>query len=316
MSRLGHSKYLNVLAILGCEFCERLAYYGIGSSLTLFLRSYLGYSTEAASVTYTLWSSFATLFAVAAGYLSDVHWGKKKTILIGAVIYAISLTAVSIITFVFDFGNVTNVGLTVSEVLFWIALYAMMVGAGGIKSCVGLFGAAQLHSIAHPLVHEVTESDNVVSYDPSLSDAAQQQSDAESEARQLIESYWNWFYFAINAGALISYTGISYLCQVQIGPNPPISAYLLAIVNVNVNVNATGCIVCSWLVHSHSGYLCGDCHVHLARRQIPRTRGRPIHSAAVWGHHMVRNEQPIDEGTRHRRGRRTIWLICSHWSVE
>ena len=30
---------------------------------------------------------------------------------------------------------------------------------------------------------------------------------------ELVQSYWNWFYFVINAGALISYTLISYLCQ-------------------------------------------------------------------------------------------------------
>ena len=310
MNRHEYSKYFNVLAILGCEFCERLAYYGIGSSLTLFLRSYFGYSTEEASVTYTLWASFATLFAVGAGYISDVHWGKKKTILVGAVIYAASLTVVSIITFVFDFDTTGNLSYTASEVIFWFALYAMMVGAGGIKSCVGLFGAAQLHSIAHPLAHEVTESDNVVSYDASLSEAAQQQSDVESEARQMIESYWNWFYFAINAGALISYTGISYLCQVLSAvitvnfveiytPNFRTSEPHKCTLTTNPNDKMTGRVVCCRLVYTHCGYLCSDCHVHLARRQLSRTRGGPIDSPRVLGGDVVRHDQPIEETGRH-----------------
>ena len=232
-------KYLNVLAILGCEFCERLAYYGIGSSLTLFLRSDFGYSTEAASTCYTLWSSFATLFALGAGYISDMYWGKKKTILVGALIYAASLTIVSIITYIFDFAP-GNLSLSATEAIFWIALYAMMVGAGGIKSCVGLFGAAQLQGLG--LSNPVGGDDR-----NDLSDQAQREADAEAASRQIVESYWNcwvilyefiisWhvlyvdsdvqiqncncnesgFYFAINAGALISYTGVSYLCQVSI----------------------------------------------------------------------------------------------------
>lgn len=34
------------------------------------------------------------------------------------------------------------------------------------------------------------------------------------EEKRQKASYFNWYYFALNCGALLSYTGIAYLCQV------------------------------------------------------------------------------------------------------
>ena len=131
------SSYINILAVLACEFCDRFAFYGIGSSLTLFLRSDFGYSTDEASTYYTLWAATEALLAVCGGYISDMYWGKKKTIFVGAVIYSCSLTAISILTYTLDFAS-GDLSIKAAEVCLWIALYTMMVGAGGVKSCVGM----------------------------------------------------------------------------------------------------------------------------------------------------------------------------------
>jgi len=201
---MGYSQYFSVVAILGCEFCERLAFYGIGSSLTLFLRSKLGYSTESATVSYTLWSSFSTLFSLLGGYLSDVYWGKKYTILTGAVIYFFSLLSISILTYVFEITS--DIDVTSVSVIFWISLYIMSLGAGGIKANVGIFGADQLHAISA----NSQNNDNNINSD---SDNLEQNIQQNNIYTALVQSYWNWFYFAINAGALISYSLIAYLCQ-------------------------------------------------------------------------------------------------------
>merc|ERR1719206_769064 len=201
---MGYSQYFSVVAILGCEFCERLAFYGIGSSLTLFLRSKLGYSTESATVSYTLWSSFSTLFSLLGGYLSDVYWDKKYTILTGAVIYFFSLLSISILTYVFEITS--DIDVTSVSVIFWISLYIMSLGAGGIKANVGIFGADQLHAISA----NSQNNDNNINSD---SDNLEQNIQQNNIYTALVQSYWNWFYFAINAGALISYSLIAYLCQ-------------------------------------------------------------------------------------------------------
>ena len=89
---------------------------------------------------YTLWSVTPDIIAVFGGYISDMYWGKKKTILIAAVIYSCSLTVISILTDILDFSS-GDLSIKAAEVCFWIALYAMMVGAGGVRSCVGMWCA-------------------------------------------------------------------------------------------------------------------------------------------------------------------------------
>eukprot|EP01084_Bolivina_argentea_P085316 154188_1 len=206
------NKYLSVIAILGCEFCERLAAFGIGSSLTLFLRSKLGYTIESATIWTAIWGAFATIFSLLGGYLSDARLGRKKTILLGSFIYFLALLTVSIITYLFELTN--DLELTSIEAIFWLSLYVMSIGGGGIKANVGVFGADQLLSINNsqniPSL-QPCESDNLISYDVGV--ATIDLTNTNTNSAELIQSYWNWFYFTINAGALISYTLISYLCQ-------------------------------------------------------------------------------------------------------
>ena len=206
MSSIESSKYINVLTILGCEFFGQMARYGISSSLTLFLRSDFGYSTDKASTCYILWAASPALFAILGGYTADMYWGKKKTILVGGIIYACSFSVISTLTYIFDFAS-RDLSSIASEVICWIAMYSIMVGGAFIRSSIGLLGAAQLEGIA-----------NLVNDDEDLSetaDADQKESTPNSNGQHLIESYWNWFYFAMYAAALVSYTGISYLCQVH-----------------------------------------------------------------------------------------------------
>jgi len=217
---MGYQKYFSVFAILGCEFCERLAAFGIGSSLTLFLRSKLGYTIRDATVYTAIWGAFATIFSLLGGYLSDARLGRKRTILAGACIYFIALLSVSTITFFFVLTDDLQLGTI--EAIFWVSLYVMSLGGGGIKANVGVFGADQLADFSVYDMNSnvdggdranliVTESDHLVRYDIGAATADLDAS--EMSSAELVQSYWNWFYFTINAGALISYTLISYLCQ-------------------------------------------------------------------------------------------------------
>ena len=119
MSNIVFSEYINALAIASVEVCERVAYYGIGSSLTLFLRSDLGYSTDEASTCYTSWAAMATLLSIFGGYISDMYWGKKRTILVGVIIYACSLSVVSTLTYIFDFAS-DDLSTGATEAILWI----------------------------------------------------------------------------------------------------------------------------------------------------------------------------------------------------
>jgi len=222
-------QWLPVIAILGTEFCERLSYYGIGASLILFLRSKLGYSTKSATVTKSIWTAFTTIFAFLGGYVSDVCLGRKKTIIISLIIYFLGLLAVSILMFFFDLGGPDNVDTQTIEIVFWIFLYLMTFGGGGIKANVGIFGADQLHKIAATKTKQTASqmvdlSSNAKTKSDELADRLLSANDTEDPIGQneleqaqatteLVASFWNWFYISINAGAVISYTVIAYLCQ-------------------------------------------------------------------------------------------------------
>eukprot|EP00752_Nemacystus_decipiens_P007795 g6962.t1 len=70
----------------------------------------------------------------------------------------------------------------VSPLLLFPAIYLLALGTGGIKSSVSVFGADQF------------DDD-----DPG---------DVEEK-----QSFFNWFYWSINLGALVSFTVVSYVCQ-------------------------------------------------------------------------------------------------------
>ena len=74
---------------------------------------------------------------------------------------------------------------------------------------IGLLGVAQLQMIANSEVDD----------DNDLGDTAdaERQSSGKLQLQNLIESYWIWFYFTMNAGALCGFTFVSWLFQVCSG---------------------------------------------------------------------------------------------------
>ena len=83
----------------------------------------MGYSIESATVATAIWGAFATIFALLGGYISDVYWGRKKTIIAGAVVYFIALLIVSILTYLFELTGTEDLNLDTIEVIFWLCLY-------------------------------------------------------------------------------------------------------------------------------------------------------------------------------------------------
>ena len=77
---------------------------------------------------------------------------------------------------------IADVPGNVSLPLFFAAIYMVGIGTGGIKPNVSTMGADQFD-------------------------------DRYSQDRKEKESFFNWFYWSINLGALVAYLGIAYICQ-------------------------------------------------------------------------------------------------------
>ena len=167
------SKLLTVAPyILVCEFCERLAYYGFAGSLVLFFQNKLKMSNSDADVQYQAWAGVCYLTPLIGGLVADKYLGRYWTIMLFCMIYLVGLVLVVI----FSAPGAINDGM------FFLSMYIIALGTGGIKPNVSTMGADQF-------------DDNY-----------------EQDCKEK-DSFFNWFYWSINLGAFISYTTITYVCQ-------------------------------------------------------------------------------------------------------
>ncbi|XP_014236153.1 peptide transporter family 1 [Trichogramma pretiosum] len=125
----------SVFFIVSNEFCERFAYYGMRTILTMYFTDILRVEENDATVMFHIFSSLAYFFPLIGAIIADSFLGKFRTILYLSIVYAVGqllLAASSMPTFHMPVMETSIIGL------FLIAL-----GTGGIKPCVSAFGGDQ-----------------------------------------------------------------------------------------------------------------------------------------------------------------------------
>ena len=156
--------------ILFMELCERLCFYGLTGSLKAFLNKTLDYPNYQAIALTSVLPAFVYLTPLLGGFVADVWWGRFKTIFVFGLVYLLGTTMMAYSSYP---GRV-NKGL------FMASLYGLIaLGAGGIKSNVVTLGGDQFI-------------------------------EGNPEHKEQKESFFNYFYWAINIGAGFSY---GYLAQ-------------------------------------------------------------------------------------------------------
>nr|XP_043607675.1 protein NRT1/ PTR FAMILY 8.3-like [Erigeron canadensis] len=165
--------------ILGNECCERLAYYGISTNLVSYLTKKLHEGNASAARNVTTWQGTCYLTPLIGAVLADAYCGRYWIIAVFSIIYFIGMCTLTMSASVPSLKPVECVGIdcpraTPSQYAFFFSgLYLIALGTGGIKPCVSSFGADQFD-------------------------------DTDSKERVSKGSFFNWFYFSINIGALIS----------------------------------------------------------------------------------------------------------------
>eukprot|EP00262_Sarcandra_glabra_P016089 TRINITY_DN5107_c0_g1_i2.p1 TRINITY_DN5107_c0_g1~~TRINITY_DN5107_c0_g1_i2.p1 ORF type:complete len:574 (+),score=42.79 TRINITY_DN5107_c0_g1_i2:178-1899(+) len=163
--------------ILGNECCKRLAYYGMSTNLVNYLKNKLGQPNAVASNNVTNWSGTCYITPLIGAFIADAYLGRYWTITSFMAIYISGMTLLTLSASVHGIkpnchGGVCNATKTQSAVCF-TALYLIALGTGGIKPCVSSFGADQFD-------------------------------DNDEKEKKKKSSFFNWFYFSINIGALIA----------------------------------------------------------------------------------------------------------------
>ncbi|EEE59822.1 hypothetical protein OsJ_12376 [Oryza sativa Japonica Group] len=173
--------------ILGNECCERLAYYGISTNLVTYLTKKLHDGNASAASNVTAWQGTCYLTPLIGAILADAYWGRYWTIATFSTIYFIGMAVLTLSASVPTFmpppceGSFCPPANPLQYTVFFLGLYLIALGTGGIKPCVSSFGADQFD-------------------------------DTDPVERIQKGSFFNWFYFSINIGALIS---SSFLVWVQ-----------------------------------------------------------------------------------------------------
>ncbi|KAJ0395076.1 hypothetical protein P43SY_003136 [Pythium insidiosum] len=164
-----------------CSFIlvtERLAYYGLTGSLPIFFRKNLGINSVLATELNSAFTSLSYLTPLIGAYVADRHLGRFTTIVGFSLLYLAGLALCVV-------ASVPNVS---SLPLFMLGLFGgVAFGAGGIKPNVVVLGADQFNI-----------------------DIPAQRAEKDS--------FFNWFYWAINIGATFSY-GV--LTNIAVNGIPP-----------------------------------------------------------------------------------------------
>jgi len=107
--------------IVANEFAERFCYYGINAILTVYLVQFLRFGEASATGYSSMFQAGAYFFPFVGAIVSDVFWGKFRTIMIFSLAYATGCAIVAIVPGI--------IGLSVG-------LFLVAFGTGGIKPCV------------------------------------------------------------------------------------------------------------------------------------------------------------------------------------
>ncbi|GBF90734.1 hypothetical protein Rsub_03035 [Raphidocelis subcapitata] len=165
------------LCILGTELCERMAFIGIATNLSLYLKQYLGYSAASASQLLQVFKGTVFVTPLIGGYLADAHFGRFRTILAFSAVYLVGLLGITAVNAAPSTRPRRNAppdgGYGPTTAAFWAFMYLIALGSGGIKPCVSSFGGDQFR-------------------------------DGSAQERRYRSSFFNWFYFVINLGSLIA----------------------------------------------------------------------------------------------------------------
>uniref|UniRef100_A0A0E0B9M6 Major facilitator superfamily (MFS) profile domain-containing protein n=1 Tax=Oryza glumipatula TaxID=40148 RepID=A0A0E0B9M6_9ORYZ len=160
--------------ILGVEFTECICFYGVSKNLVTYLTSVLHESNVDAAQNVSIWIGSCFFTPLIGAFLADTYWGRYWTVVMSILVIILGMIVLTISASPL-FLNASFYNGGISRLTVYLGLYLFALGTGGIKPNIPAFGADQFDD-ANP-VERVTKG-----------------------------SFFNWYYFSINVGSLLSST--------------------------------------------------------------------------------------------------------------
>ncbi|KHN11892.1 Putative peptide/nitrate transporter [Glycine soja] len=134
--------------IIAIEFSERLSYFGIATSLVIYLTKVLHQDLKTAVKNVNYWSGVTTLMPLLGGFLADAYLGRYTTVITSCIVYLMGLVLLSLSWFLpgfkpCDHPSTCTEPRRIHEVVFFLGIYLISVGTGGHKPSLESFGADQ-----------------------------------------------------------------------------------------------------------------------------------------------------------------------------
>ncbi|KAG5057902.1 hypothetical protein JHK86_012898 [Glycine max] len=166
--------------ILGNECCERLAFFGITTNLVTYLTTKFHEGNVSAARNISIWQGTCYLTPIIGAVLADGYWGRYWTIAVFSAGYymqgmcTLTLSAsLPALKPAECLGSVCPSATPAQYAVLYFGLYLIALGTGGVKACVPSFGADQFD-------------------------------DTDPNERVKKASFFNWYYFSIYLGAIVS----------------------------------------------------------------------------------------------------------------
>ncbi|MCD7452974.1 hypothetical protein HAX54_019033 [Datura stramonium] len=170
--------------IIAIEFSERLSYFGIATSLIIYLTKVIHQDLKTAAKTVNYWTGVTALMPLLGGFVADAYLGRFYTVLASTIVYLLGLlllTMSSVVPSLKPCGNdLCQEPRKIHVVIFFFAIYLIAIGTGGHKPSLESFGADQFDD-DHP-----------------------------QEKRKKM-SFFNWWSFGLCSGVLLGVTVIVYV---------------------------------------------------------------------------------------------------------
>uniref|UniRef100_A0ACD6ABB8 Uncharacterized protein n=1 Tax=Avena sativa TaxID=4498 RepID=A0ACD6ABB8_AVESA len=162
--------------ILGVEFCECVAFFAIAKNLVTYLTTVLHESKVAAARNVSAWVGASFLTPLIGAFLADTYLGRYWTIIVSLPVCTVGMLVLTVSASV----PTSYYRAGVHRAVVYLGLYLAALGSAGIKPCASAFGADQFDS-----------------------------ADPTELAKK--GSFFNWYYFLISLGSLLSGTVLVWL---------------------------------------------------------------------------------------------------------
>ncbi|XP_015055834.1 protein NRT1/ PTR FAMILY 5.6-like [Solanum pennellii] len=172
------------LFIIVIEFSERLSFFGIATSLIMYLTKVIHQDLKTAAKSVNYWTGVTTLMPLLGGFLADAYLGRFSTVLLSSTVYFLGLLLLTMSRVVPSLkpceSDLCDKRRNVHEAIFFLAIYLISVGTGGHKPSLESFGADQFD-------------------------------DENPQERRKKMSFFNWWNFGLCCGLLLGVTLIVYV---------------------------------------------------------------------------------------------------------